>query len=490
MPYEVRRKNLSHADVTTSGGGGSSKSAKRKNAGKRNQINEVIIKDPIDKIRDAASGVVGKLSKYVGGFIRTGNRMNNSKAYNHDYYIHNKHKWKVKASSDSKPTATTNEPERYAFDFGDPTLQFNRKSKSARDLYYEKYKDILGTVNKRFKYIYKVLGANNKYRYFYSHAEYYKFMENVPQKTHAYTIAEDMSAVNKLYTNKNNPDDAYLYKENCGFCTMAYDLRRRGYDVQAIPRPGYGISSDTIANLYETKDHEDVRPTVISVRDDDGNYVDEDEYTNRLFDSFEKGGDGASGEVHVNWFGGGGHSMAYQVVDGKGYVLDCQTNTIYDREDYKTLITPNVSSTGYTRLDDKILKEDSSKAHPIERAAATQKLLNPGADIFDWKLEYNVVTYNEKLVGDSTRDNDIVHTVKGFDTRYSVKPGDNTLDTYKLLPFLPDKERIVSYTVEDASENKYHSRPIVTGAGGVYYDENGRSERITTRVRGTVGNKK
>lgn len=483
MPYAIRRKDISHATIGKNKG---------KHSGKRDVRNEVIIKSPLSNIKDAAAGVVGKFSKYIGGFIKVGNRMNNSKAYNHDYYMKNKWRRKVKTASKPVTAAPEEKPlERYTFDFGDPTLQFNKKPKRARDLYYEKYKDALSSVNKRFKYLYKVMGANHKFRYFYSYAEYYKFMENVPQKTHAYTVAEDMSAVNKLYTNKNNPDDAYLYKQNCGFCTIAYDLRRRGYDVQAIPKPGYGLSNDTIAKLYETKDHKPIKPTSISPYDDDHKFIGYSAYTDRLFDSFEKGGDGASGELHVNWAGGGGHSMAYQVINGKGYVLDCQTNTMYDREDYSKLIAPDVNYTGYTRLDDKVLKEDSLKAHPTDRAAATFKVINRDADITDWKYDANVVTLDEKLVSDSAQRGDItVHTVKGFSTRSTVKPGDKTLDTYKALPFLPDKERIVSYTTEDVSENKYHSRPIVTGAGSYYYNDQGDTERITSRTRGTVGKRK
>ena len=35
-------------------------------------------------------------SKYKGGFIKIKGRSNNSSDYNHDYYIHNKSKWKTK----------------------------------------------------------------------------------------------------------------------------------------------------------------------------------------------------------------------------------------------------------------------------------------------------------------------------------------------------------------------------------------------------------
>lgn len=34
-----------------------------------------------------------KQSAYSGGFVKVGNRLNNSSAYNHDYYMKNKQKW-------------------------------------------------------------------------------------------------------------------------------------------------------------------------------------------------------------------------------------------------------------------------------------------------------------------------------------------------------------------------------------------------------------
>lgn len=488
-------------------------------------------------------------SKYAGGFQITNNRVNNTKAYNHDYYMKNKDKWKKYNNKDKKktswfedlweqlkdgtiwdsftgsiddlfarlfgrtatvdsipvdsipasikPSSTVEKPgetakentlEVYAFDFGDPSKQFKKKPKDARDLYYDKYHDVLNSKNPRHKYIYKVMGANHKYRYFYSYAEYYKFMEKVPQKNREYSIAEDMSAVNKLYTNtyKDNSEDDYLYKQNCGFCTMAYDLRRRGYDVQAIPMPGYGIGNDTIADLYETKNHEKVTQSYISPwKKDDGTRepASAEVYTDRLFDAFEQGGSGSSGEVHVDWFGGGGHSMAYQVVDGKGYVLDCQTNTMYDREDYAKLIAPHVSCTGYTRLDDKVFKTDNPNDPAYKRAVARQKITKQGETIFDNEYAYDVVTYDENNVGTFYQRNHTVKVTKAFDTTSTRNPGEATLDTYKLFSFLPDKEKIVSYTVEDAPNNDYHSRPIVTGAGGSYRDEEGYTEKITTRTR-------
>ena len=45
--------------------------------------------------KDSLSHARKSKSKYSGGFVKKGNRSNNSKAYNHDYYMKNKEKWSL-----------------------------------------------------------------------------------------------------------------------------------------------------------------------------------------------------------------------------------------------------------------------------------------------------------------------------------------------------------------------------------------------------------
>lgn len=454
MPYAVRRKTLSHAAVAASGGGGSSRNAKRKNVGKRNQINEVVIKDPIDKIRDAASGVVGKLSKYVGGFIRKGNRMNNSKAYNHDYYMHNKWRWHAK-----KTGATGLKDWRQHFALArysktKPDMPCTVKDESSWEAYKKQYKDVLNYKNPFHKYIYKVLQANGKFRYFYTNAKFSKLLADLPQKLHRSTIQEDMSAVNIAYSSQQvTPRGANtLHTENCGFCTIAYDLRRRGYDVKAIPNDD-GISSFDIPNLYKQKDgtKRDLSYVITSENKTSSGY------THDLFDQLAKTGNGASGAVSVKWHNGGGHSLAYQVVKGKAYILDCQTNTIYDEQDFSTLLADSVNwrayrteDTGepvgptYVRLDDMDIDDDA---------------------VHDGSIHDGIWTVhdNKRRIGTFSKDvesNAYADYMRAIAANGATRSENNQAD-------LKEGEKIVSYQMYEGKDNT-HGRTTVTREGKWY----------------------
>ena len=104
---------------------------------------------------------------------------------------------------------------------------------------------------------YKTLLPNGKYKYFDDQDEYeaYKkrendeneayherleyqqnepeFMKQIPDisENDIFTAMEDMSKVNELFDPRDDK-----YSENCSNCSVAYELRRRGYDVEAKPK--------------------------------------------------------------------------------------------------------------------------------------------------------------------------------------------------------------------------------------------------------------
>ena len=141
-------------------------------------------------------------------------------------------------------------------------------------------------------------------------------------KTSATTLDEDQKLINPNYS----PDSKY--DENCAFCSIAYDLRRRGYDVVAKPEiTKYGNSGTTnlsnvdMAKLYNTE------PTSVSYLADKHGYsndfVGQSKATEAEILSY---GEGATGFLNVSWSSGGGHSVAWEVENGKVVVRDCQTN--------------------------------------------------------------------------------------------------------------------------------------------------------------------
>ena len=146
-------------------------------------------------------------------------------------------------------------------------------------------------------------------------------------KTKATTLDEDMEAVNPIY----HTNDKSHYDENCGACTIAYDLRRRGYDVAAVDEDTYRKSGGTLNDLVDCYDNAKLidmsyiaRKYNISEKSSTGHP------TKELVSCMEKEmlseGDGARGNFLTVWSLGGGHSISWEVENGEIVYRDCQTN--------------------------------------------------------------------------------------------------------------------------------------------------------------------
>lgn len=255
------------------------------------------------------------------------------------------------------------------------------------------------TNKKNHKYVAKIKGTNGKYRYFYSQHDYdaymkkYHYLENEPDfmkdvaKKDPDGIAHntdtkefDMANVNEEYSPF---DDARSY--NCAYCTTAYELRQRGYDVQAADfdddtyyanafgiyswykngdmryiysgdnDKGISVSISKCANMSEdykksaTERNTAILYTVTS-SDDDAPYS---------ADSIEKAlskEKNARGNFCVYWSMGGGHSMVYETnAKGKVTIRDCQTNDTYTVQD---IVDMGVSDVFYMRTDNLELSEN------------------------------------------------------------------------------------------------------------------------------------
>lgn len=124
---------------------------------------------------------------------------------------------------------------------------------------------------------------------------------------------------------------------NCCLCTIAYDLRRRGYDVMANQNAPinllYDISPDDVSWMYGFP-KEIVMKTPSSLQ--------------KALDSQPNG---ARGAAFCTWKGGNsGHVVAYEVQNGHAKLYDAQTGTKYNN--VKDLFD-DVETTSFIRLDDK-----------------------------------------------------------------------------------------------------------------------------------------
>lgn len=404
-------------------------------------------------------------SKYKGGFIKKGKKFINTSAYNHDYYIHNKIRWLFNqgriddetygmmllmptdwatsfmekvlgfveklfpkktitigediSPTDVKPTNTKPEETKPKSEETKPKPRDIKswdeifpKEETPTERRRREYHELLAnTKHEAHKYRYKVY-ENGKWRYFYTDAEYYSHMLGFKVKSQfpEPSILDEVANVNPNYfSDKRN------YDENCGWCSLSYDLRKRGFDVSAGSEET-GLTRRDIEKFYVG----DRKFTAIDTNDlvitgSDGQVGVEGRKANdRLFDQLEKDGNGASGYIGVHYSSGNGHSLAYEVVDGKAYILDTQVNKVYDREDFYLTYGRDITwgakngdlssplYVNYLRADDLVLndKEISRISRPHDKTIVDKNTMtlvnitaNPGI--------VNSENDNETTLGDT-----------------------------------------------------------------------------------------
>lgn len=134
--------------------------------------------------------------------------------------------------------------------------------------------------------------------------------------------------------------NTYGYSNNCAYCTLAYDMRQRGYDVEASA-VGKLISNtpEVIESWYEGGKISMVSPDTIEKK------------------ILETNEEGARGQFIVYWEGGGGHSLTYEVENGTVYIRDCQINKMYKLSEYPCY--PYIAQSGYMRTDNLELTENA-----------------------------------------------------------------------------------------------------------------------------------
>lgn len=177
-------------------------------------------------------------------------------------------------------------------------------------------------------------------------------------------------------------------KVNCRRCTFAYEMRRRGNDVKAThairglgqnvpgmmnatdPKASYKTDRYSSAvNMFKEqyakqKGSTEIGPFARAAESrgmgrrvftsDVGakfHQLTSDEKTSRVFDTLEIFPEGARGEISSQWFGGGRHSQAWEIIGGKAHIFDTQTGESYNAKTFAEKVAPMLTDAGYTRLD-------------------------------------------------------------------------------------------------------------------------------------------
>lgn len=148
-------------------------------------------------------------------------------------------------------------------------------------------------------------------------------LPTLPVKTEATTSDEDMAAINPKYSR-----GTYAYTNNCSYCTAAYDLRARGYDVEAdaISKHDQSTIAENIASWY---DGEEIKPFSVA-----NSGVGPEEAAKQLETELISHGDGARGHLMMYWWFGGGHDVIWEVEHGNVVIRDCQSNEKLEVIDY------------------------------------------------------------------------------------------------------------------------------------------------------------
>lgn len=188
-------------------------------------------------------------------------------------------------------------------------------------------------------------------------------------KTREYTIDEDVKAVNPKYNPNADGIEYQKYCQNCCYCSMAYEMRRRGYDVKAKPRSDdkqYHDLTDWAQNPMEgiinfkgesrtyavgVSDKLDLEPLSKPIPKKQVNIL-----VNRLRDGIkEVMPETARGVLTIDYYFGGGHSMMFDKSGDTIYVIDAQSGEKFDintwtKEDES--FTSLIGNVWVTRIDD------------------------------------------------------------------------------------------------------------------------------------------
>lgn len=152
-----------------------------------------------------------------------------------------------------------------------------------------------------------------------------------------HTPDKDQAAVNKNYGKDLE------HSMNCTMCTTAYELRRRGYDVEASITAQGRYTKD--AASWFNIDKKDIVKT---------------KRYRELVESLNSQPDGARGNIccEVGPYHSL-HSMVWEKEKGKVIIRDCQTNTKYDSVE-DSIICKRCDNTSYQyfRTDNAVINEE------------------------------------------------------------------------------------------------------------------------------------
>lgn len=160
-----------------------------------------------------------------------------------------------------------------------------------------------------------------------------KTMKDIPKLQKPMTAEQ-----NKDNVNPDFPDEGSV--QNCMLCTTAMAMREKGYDVKAR-KIDEGLFEKNLNKAFDGPNSDFKKLKAHSV--------------DQIYDKLAKEGEGAYGNLTVQFYFGGGHSVFWKVENGKTHIYDGQSSEEYKLEDkgytdsLLTYINPNFCQ--YARYD-------------------------------------------------------------------------------------------------------------------------------------------
>lgn len=165
-----------------------------------------------------------------------------------------------------------------------------------------------------------------------------------------------------------NPGKVKTYgrSNNCLRCSFAYELRRRGYDVEATSTARGGFEQTKIGVARALSGASKIRVTQSdlgqhSINTNIGHSVwlhnskDLNEaggiISSRIFNTLSKQEIGSRGELGMSWRFGGAHSIVYENISGKVHIFDPQRGKHFATPEEFLEYAKNIKDVAYTRLD-------------------------------------------------------------------------------------------------------------------------------------------
>ena len=161
-------------------------------------------------------------------------------------------------------------------------------------------------------------------------------------------------------TNPNYNGDYREYSENCQRCVVAYEARRRGYDVEAQPT----YQGDTLNQVAYSDDKagvsrgrwmgafQDAKPKNVSASTEKG-------VMSNIDKEMAGYGDGSRGVIQIFYNGGGGHVFNVERQNGKTVYIEAQTGRIKNFE--RTLKSVKTDRVALVRTDNLKFSERAKK---------------------------------------------------------------------------------------------------------------------------------